>query len=70
MGIQKQLKITNSSTSTPMDIFSRLMRVLLGLEESHTLASIMPPQNLTIMEDDFMLKRNDRKAVKEGLQST
>ena len=54
----------------PMDIFSRLMRVLLGLEESHTLASIMPPQNLTIMEDDFMLKRKDRKAVKEGLEST
>jgi len=69
-GIQKHLKITNSSTSIPMDIFSRLMRVLLGLEESNTLAAIMPPQNLTIMEDDFMLKRNDRKAVKEGLQAT
>jgi hypothetical protein len=69
-GIKKELKITNSSTSTPMDIFSRLIRVLLGLEDSNTLATIMPPQNLSIMEDDFMLKRKDRKAVMEGLQST
>ena len=69
-GIQKHLKITNNSTSIPMDIFSRLMRVLLGIEESNTLAAIMPPQNLSIMEDDFMLKRKDRKAVEEGLQST
>jgi len=69
-GIKKELKITNSSTSTPMDIFSRLMRVLLGLDDSNTLAATMPPQNLSIMEDDFMLKRIDRKAVEEGLQST
>ena len=69
-GIKKELKITNSSTSTPMDIFSRLMRVLLGLDDSNTLAATMPPQNLSIMEDDFMLKRKDRKAVEEGLQST
>lgn len=69
-GIKKQLKITVSSTSSPMDIFSRLIRVLLGLDDSNTLAAIMPPQNLSIMEDDFMLKRKDRKAVEEGLQST
>ena len=69
-GIKKELKITNSSTSTPMDIFSRLMRVLLGLDDSNTLAATMPPQTLSIMEDDFMLKRIDRKAVEEGLQST
>jgi hypothetical protein len=53
-----------------MDIFSRLMRVLLGLDDSNTLAATMPPQTLSIMEDDFMLKRIDRKAVEEGLQST
>ena len=69
-GVKKQLKITDSSTSSPMDIFSRLIRVLLGLDDSNTLAAIMPPQNLSIMEDDFMLKRKDRKAVEEGLQST
>ena len=69
-GIKKQLKITDSSTSSPMDIFSRLIRVLLGLDDSNTLAAIMPPQNLSIMEDDFILKRKDRKAVEEGLQST
>ena len=69
-GIKKELKITNSSTSTPMDIFSRLMRVLLGLDDSNTLAATMPPQTLSIMEDDFMLKRIDRKAVEEGLHST
>ncbi len=69
-GIKKQLKITGSSTSSPMDIFSRLIRVLLGLDDSNTLAAIMPPQILSIMEDDFMLKRKDRKAVEEGLQST
>ena len=69
-GIKKQLKITVSSTSSPMDIFSRLIRVFLGLDDSNTLAAIMPPQNLSIMEDDFMLKRKDRKAVEEGLQST
>ena len=48
------------------------MRVLLGLEESNTLAAIMPPQILSIMEEDFLLKRKtgDRKAVEEGLQST
>ena len=68
--VKKQLKITKSSTATPMDIFSRLIRVLLGLEDSNTLAAIMPPQNLSIMEDDFILKRKDRKAVEEGLQST
>ena len=68
--VKKQLKITKSSTATPMDIFSRLIRVFLGLDDSNTLAAIMPPQNLSIMEDDFMLKRKDRKAVEEGLQST
>jgi hypothetical protein len=69
-GIKKQLKITDSSTSSPMDIFIRLIRVLLGLDDSNTLAAIMPPQTLSIMEDDFILKRKDRKAVEEGLQST
>jgi len=69
-GVKKQLKITDSSTSSPMDIFSRLIRVFLGLDDSNTLAAIMPPQNLSIMEDDFMLKRKDRKAVEEELQST
>ena len=69
-GVKKQLKITDSSTSSPMDIFSRLIRVFLGIDDSNTLAAIMPPQNLSIMEDDFMLKRKDRKAVEEGLQST
>ncbi len=68
--IRKQLRISVSSTSSPMDIFSRLIRVFLGLDDSNTLAAIMPPQNLSIMEDDFMLKRKDRKAVEEGLQST
>tara|TARA_Y100001970_G_scaffold280642_1_gene389943 strand:+ start:669 stop:3068 length:2400 start_codon:yes stop_codon:yes gene_type:complete len=69
-GIEKQLKLSETSTSTPMEVYRRLIRVLLGFDESKTLSTIMPQQVLSILEEDFMLKAKDRRLVEEKLQST
>lgn len=69
-GIEKQLKLSETSTGSPMEVYRRLIRVLLGFDEPKTLSTIMPQQVLSIMEEDFMLKSKDRRLVEEKLQST
>lgn len=67
-GIERQLKLSASSTGTPLEVYRRLIRVLLGFDEPKTLSTIMPQQILSILEEDFMLKSKDKKTVEEGLQ--
>ncbi len=67
-GIEKQLKLNASSTGSPLEVYQRLLRVLLGFDDSKTLSTIMPQQILSILEEDFMLKSQDRRTVKEWLQ--
>ena len=67
-GIEKQLKLNASSTGSPLEVYQRLHRVLLGFDDSKTLSTIMPQQILSILEEDFMLKSQDRRTVKEWLQ--
>jgi len=69
-GVEKQLKLSENSTGSPMEVYRRLIRVLLGMDDPKTLAAIMPVQILSILEEDFMLKAKDQRAVAEGLQST
>jgi len=69
-GIEKQLKLSETSTSTPMEVYRRIIRVLLGFDEPKTLSTIMPHQVLSILEEDFMLKIKDRRLVEEKLGST
>ena len=69
-GVEKQLKLSENSTGSPMEVYRRLIRVLLGMDDPKTLAAIMPVQILSILEEDFMLKAKDQKTVAEGLQST
>lgn len=69
-GVEKQLKLSNSSTATPLEIFRRLLSVLLGFDEPNTLSTIMPLQVLSILEEDFMLKAQDIKNVSEHLKKT
>jgi len=47
-----------------------LIRVLLGFDDPKTISTIMPQQILSILEEDFMLKSQDRKIVMESLQKT
>ena len=69
-GIEKQLKLSASSTGSPLEVYRRLIRVLLGFDDPKTLTTIMPMQILSILEEDFMLKSQDRRTVEEGLQKT
>ena len=69
-GMEKQLKLSKSSIGTPMQVFRRLIRTILGMDDPKTLATIMRPQVLSILEEDFMLKSKDRKAVEDALQKT
>ena len=69
-GVEKQLKLSENSTGSPMEVYRRLIRVLLGMDDPKTLAAIMPVQILSILEEDFMLKAKDQRAVVDGLQST
>ena len=69
-GIEKQLKLSVSSTGSPLEVYRRLIRVLLGFDDPKTLTTIMPMQILSILEEDFMLKSQDRRTVEEGLQKT
>jgi len=70
VGVEKQLKLSDNSTGTPMEVYRRLIRVLLGMDDPRTLAAIMPVQILSILEEDFMLKEKDQKNITDGLQST
>ena len=69
-GMEKHLKLSKSSIGTPMQVFKRLLRSMLGMDDPKTLATIMSPQVLSIFEEDYMLKSEDRKAVEEALQKT
>jgi hypothetical protein len=69
-GVEKQLKLSKTSIGTPMQVFRRLIRTMLGLDDAKTLAIIMRPQVLSIFEEDYMLKSKDRKTVEEALQAT
>jgi hypothetical protein len=69
-GVERQLKLSASSTGSPMEVFRRLIRVLLGFDASKTLGAILPQQILSILEEDFMLNSQDRKTVEDGLHKT
>jgi len=69
-GMEKHLKLSKSSIGTPMQVFKRLLRSILGMDDPKTLATIINPQVLSIFEEDYMLKSEDRKAVEEALQKT
>ena len=68
--MEKQLKLSKSSIGSPMQVFRRLIRTILGMDDPKTLATIMRPQVLSILEEDFILKSKDRKAVEDALQKT
>ena len=53
-----------------MEVFRRLIRVLLGLDAPKTLGVILPQKILAILEEDFMLNSQDRKTVEESLHKT
>ena len=69
-GMDKHLKLSKSSIGTPMQVFKRLLRSMLGMDDPKTLATIMSPQVLSIFEEDYMLKSEDRKALEDALQNT
>jgi len=69
-GVEKQLKLSASSTGTPLEVFRRLIRVLLGFDDPKTLSTIVPQQILSIFEEDFMLKSQDIRTVEEGMRKT
>ena len=68
-GMEKHLKLSKSSIGTPMQVFKRLLRSMLGMDDPKTLATIMSPQALSIFEEDYMLKSEDRKTLEESLQT-
>ena len=69
-GMEKHLKLSKSSIGTPMQAFKRILRSILGMDDPKTLATIMSPQALSIFEEDYILKSEDRKALEEALQKT
>ena len=69
-GTEKHLKLSKNSIGTPMQVFKRLLRSMLCMDDPKTLATIMSPQALAIFEEDYMLKSEDRKTLEEALQKT
>ena len=69
-GQEKHLKLSKSSIGTPMQVFKRLLRSILGMDDPKTLATIMSPQALSIFEEDYMLKSEDKRSLEEALQKT
>ena len=69
-GTEKHLKLSKSSIGTPMQVFKRLLRSILCMDDPKTLATIMSPQALSIFEEDYVLKPEDRRALEDALQKT
>ena len=54
-GMEKHLKLSKSSIGTPMQVFKRLLRSMLCMDDPKTLATIMTPQVLSIFEEDYVI---------------
>ena len=60
----KELKKT---FDTPEGIFTRMTRILLGMEDSTVMVSALGRQVVAIMDEDFKLDRDEQLEVQDAI---
>ena len=59
--------LRKGSFETPKNIFTRLVRVLLGMDEIKLLENSLNPQALMIFTSDFVLRKKEQQLVQDAL---
>ena len=65
--IEKYLMIRKGSFETPKNMFTRLVRGLLGMDETRLLENALSEQALMIFSSDFVLRKQEQQIVQDAL---
>ena len=65
--MEKFLMLRKGSFETPKNIFTRLVRGLLGMDEIKLLENALNPQALMIFTSDFVLRKKEQQLVQDAL---
>ena len=66
-GSYKFLQLAKKSFETPENLYSRLIRILLGLDPAELMNTALGRQTVAILEEDFMLSRDEIDMIKDTL---
>jgi hypothetical protein len=66
-GSEKFLQLSRKTYDTPEGLFTRLVRILLGMEDPGVMVSALGRQVVAIVEEDFKLDREEQLEVQEAL---
>ena len=66
-GSYKFLQLAKKSFETPENLYSRLIRILLGLDPAELMNTALGRQTVAILEEDFMLSRDEVDMIKDAL---
>ena len=66
-GSEKFLQLSRRAFETPEGIFTRMIRILLGMEDSSVLVSTLGRQVVAIMDEDFKLDRDEQLEVQDAI---
>ena len=66
-GSEKFLQLSRRAFETPEGIFTRMVRILLGMEDSSVLVSTLGRQVVAIMDEDFKLDRDEQLEVQDAI---
>ena len=65
--MEKYLKLRRGSFETPKNMFTRLVRGLLGMDEAKLLGNALSEQALMIFSSDFVLRKQEQQTVQDAL---
>ena len=66
-GSEKFLQLSRKTFDTPEGIFTRMTRILLGMEDSSVMVSALGRQVVAIMDEDFKLDRDEQLEVQDAI---
>ena len=66
-GSEKFLQLSRKTFDTPEGIFTRMTRILLGMEDSTVMVSALGRQVVAIMDEDFKLDRDEQLEVQDAI---
>ena len=65
--MEKYLMLRKGSFETPKNMFARLVRGLLGMDEAKLLENALSEQALMIFSSDFVLRKQEQQTVQDAL---
>ena len=65
--MEKYLMLKKGSFETPKNMFTRLVRGLLGMDETRLLENALSEQALMIFSSDFVLRKQEQQTVQDAL---